>query len=150
MNRSTATALKHRPAVRTALRKVGIAGPALDDLTQRVFLISVERGVRAKAWLVETARKTAANYRGLHRHFREHIELDTVMGAPSRPHDDIELRVQLNRAFRVLSRADQELLVRHFVLGETLVELQPILGLKKSRIAVLVDDARRRFLEGFL
>ena len=130
--------------VRACLRRFGVRGAAVDDLTQDVYVIAYRRHVElTDGWLCETARKLAANYRRLRRHEYEQASVEEARVEPMEP----ELRVDVHRALDELDPVDAELLVRHVLGGESLTEIARDLGLTKGRAYGKLTAARRRFEE---
>ncbi|MDC0746055.1 RNA polymerase sigma factor [Polyangium mundeleinium] len=125
--------LSELAAVQAALRRFGVDGPDVEDLCQDVFVVAIRRGATSGGWLVQTARKLAANHRRLHRHWREVIDLRAVRLASAAPEDGLA-RVHLRCALRRIKDEDRELLVRHVLGGETLAELAEGLGVSKSGV----------------
>src|SRR5690348_6306235 len=83
---------KHQDAVRARLRVAGIQGADLDELFQAVFSVVCRRlsivpldDEEAKYWLLDVARKQAANFRRLYRHIYEVVSTEIVEAAPEDP-----------------------------------------------------------------
>jgi RNA polymerase sigma-70 factor (ECF subfamily) len=132
----------HAEAVRAKLRSLCGDGPEVDDLLQNVFVIAHRKYAKApktpelaRAWLLETARKQAANWHRLFRHTYEVLDVDAVLVATAEP-EDSEAHAALcdlvRRALCDLEEDECELLVRHHVLGETCAELAVWLGLSRA------------------
>jgi len=144
----------HEAAVRAKLRSLCGDGPEVDDLLQNVFIIAHRRYAKvpkapelANAWLLEAARKQAANWHRLFRHTYEVIDLNAVLVAVAEP-EDPEAHAALcdlvRRALRELDPADRELLVRHHVEGETCAELAAWLGLSRAGAGARLHAAEKR------
>src|SRR5689334_20757026 len=117
---------KHQEAVRARLRVAGIQGADLDELFQAVFSVACRRisivpanDEEAKYWLLDVARKQAANFRRLYRHVYEVVNTEIVEAAPEDPDEDTEqsmaLRDAVRQAAAQLSEEDREILLRHDV-----------------------------------
>jgi len=151
---------KHREAIRTKLRVSGVVGADIDELFQSVFSIAVRRVAmvpvdedEAKYWLLDVARKQAANFHRLYRHAYEVVDTEVVEGAAADPDEDTEevfaQRDLVRETTARLSPEDKEILLRHDVAGETLAELAKWLKLTKSGAHARLELARHRFAEAF-
>ncbi|UQA57130.1 RNA polymerase sigma factor [Polyangium aurulentum] len=144
----------HAEDVLAKLRRLGIEGPALDDLLQDVFVVAWRRQAKipkdaadARRWLLDSARKHAANFHRLYRHKYEESEPDAIEAAVAEPVDPeahAELANLVWSALRELACEDAELLWRHEVVGESLTELAVWLGLTKSGAHVRLEQAKER------
>ena len=144
----------HAAAVLAKLRRLGIEGSALDDLLQDVFVVAWRRYAKipkdvagARRWLLDSARKHAANFHRLHRHKYEELNPDAIEAAvaePADPEAHAELSNLVWNALRELACEDAELLWRHEVVGESLTELAVWLGLTKSGVHVRLEQAKER------
>lgn len=138
--------VRYRKAVCTMLRRKGIKGPAVDDLSQEVFVRALMRERVDGLWLLETARRVAANYRRLHVHIYEvqEPEPNFIENTPGPP-EDRDARLGVRRTLRGLTREQRELLVRHELEGVALHELAAEMGLSKSGMHFQVEKARAQF-----
>jgi len=144
----------HAAAVLAKLRRLGIEGPALHDLLQDVFVVAWRRYAKipkdaadARRWLLDSARKHAANFHRLHRHKYEELDPHAIEVARAEP-EDPEAQAELsNLVWSVLRELDEpvrESLVRHHVVGESLEELGARLGLTKSGVHARLQAAEER------
>jgi RNA polymerase sigma-70 factor (ECF subfamily) len=144
----------HAEAVRARLRSLCGDGPEVEDLLQNVFVTVHRKYAKvpgapelARAWLLETARKQAANWHRLYRHTYEVLDLDAVQVAVAEPEDPEAHAALCNLVQRALCELDEderELLVRHHVLGETCAELAAWLGLSKAGAGARLQAAEER------
>jgi RNA polymerase sigma-70 factor (ECF subfamily) len=144
----------HAAAVRAKLRSLCGDGPEVDDLLQNVFVIAHRRYAKvpkapdlANAWLLETARKQAANWHRLFRHTYEVLDLDVVLAAVAEPEDPEAHAVLCDLVWRALcelGEGERALLVRHHVLGETCAELAAWLGLSRAGAGARLQAAEER------
>jgi RNA polymerase sigma factor (sigma-70 family) len=144
----------HAGAVRSVLRRLCDDEATVDDLHQNVFICAYRRRAKvpsdsalAKAWLLDAARKQAANWRRLARHAYEVIDLEAVMKAAAEPEDPqahAELCDLVRCALFELEEGEREVLVRHHVVGETCEELGGGLGLTKSGAHARLRAAEER------
>ncbi|MDC3985970.1 hypothetical protein KEG57_36155 [Polyangium jinanense] len=84
----------HADAILARLRRLGIEGPALEDLLQDVFVIALQRQAKipqdndsARRWLLDAARKLAANFHRVYRHKYEGFRPDAIEAAVAEPED---------------------------------------------------------------
>ncbi|UQA61424.1 RNA polymerase sigma factor [Polyangium aurulentum] len=144
----------HADAVLAKLRRLGIEGPALEDLLQDVFVIALRRQAKipkdndsARRWLFDAARKLAANFHRLYRHKYEALDpdaIDAALAEPEDPEEHIALCNLVRTALRELSSKDVELLRRHAIDGESLPELATWLRITKSGAHVRLERAKER------
>jgi RNA polymerase sigma-70 factor, ECF subfamily len=143
----------HASAVRDKLRTLGLDNPDLEDLLQDTFMVAARKraklpknGKRAKAWLVVTARKLAANWRRLQRHSFETFGLaeviDRAAAEPEDPEGAYIARDLVQYALRRLSAEDRDILVSHGVGGRSVADLAAQLGMTKSGAYVRLQRAR--------
>ncbi len=146
---------EHGKQVRSVLRRMGADAAELPDLVQNVFVAAHRRRAKlprdaegARRWLLNTARKHAANW---HRLFRHHYEVlghpELVLNAPADPIDPeayLGLRELLSCALDGLDAAERRILVLHHLEGEPLVELGKRLGLSKAGAHVRLQKAEER------
>jgi RNA polymerase sigma factor (sigma-70 family) len=145
----------HAKGVLAKLRRLGIEGPALEDVLQDVFVVAWRRYAKipkdsagARRWLLDSARKHAANFHRLHRHKYEELNPDAIEAAvaePADPEAHAERGNLVRRALRELAGEDAELLWRHEVVGESLTEFAVWLDLTKSGAHVRLGQAKKRF-----
>lgn len=140
--------IRGRRNVRAVLRRKGIRGRDVDDLTHEVFVRALESTGVTLGWLCETARRVAANHRRLHRHVVEVLNPKAIDEAPAPPEDG-EARVAVRRALEFVEPEERDLLVRFGLLGEVLTEIAPGMRLSKSGAHVRLEKARGRFRERF-
>ena len=146
---------EHGALVRSVLRRMGANAAELPDLVQNVFAAAHRRRAKlpqdaegARRWLLDAARKLAANWRRLLRHHHEllgHPEL--LRNAPAEPVDPeahLVLRDLLFRALGKLDASERRILVLHHLHGEPLGELGKQLGLTKSGAHVRLQEAEKR------
>lgn len=148
---------RYEEAVRNKLRRCGLEGPDLEELLQAVFCIAHRRAdvvpldyPGARRWLLDVARKEAANWRKRFRHKFEMLDPHAIETAVSQPEDTEELRATISLVHQttaLLSPEDQEILLRHDAAGETLKEIAKRLGLSKSGAHLRLTQARARFIE---
>lgn len=144
----------HAAAVLAKLRRLGIEGPALEDLLQDVFVVAWRRQAKipkdaagARRWLLDSARKHAANFHRLYRHKYEELNPDAIEAAraePADPEAHAELSNLVWSALRELTCEDAELVWRHEIAAESLTELAVWLGLTKSGAHVRLEQAKER------
>ncbi|UQA63222.1 sigma factor [Polyangium aurulentum] len=111
----------HAAAVLAKLRRLGIEEPALEDLLQDVFVVAWRRHAKipkdaagARRWLLDSARKHAANFHRLYRHKYEELNPDAIEAAraePADPEAHAELSNLVRSALRELASEDAELLL---------------------------------------
>jgi RNA polymerase sigma-70 factor (ECF subfamily) len=148
---------EHHKAVRSTFRRLGVDGAEADDLVQNVFVVAQRRIAKlpkdaegAKRWLLDTARKHAANWHRLFRHQYEVLGWDEpldeieVAAEPANPEAHLALRDLVRRAIGKLAKHDREILVRHLVEGESLEELAKQFSRSKSGAHVRVERAAAR------
>ncbi len=142
---------RHAPMVRAAA--VRAASPDPDEAAQAVFIVLIRRANAVPAehlagWLVQTARRIAANQRRgaarRQRHEQEaarmHNDLRTEMPSGEWPEVDA-LRPLLDEGLSRLSPARREALVRYHLAGRTQAEVAAELGCS-------VDAVKTRIHEG--
>lgn len=148
----------HQRAVKATLRRLGVADAALDDLVQNVFVVAHRRVAKlpkdaegARRWILDTARKHAANWHRLYRHHYEVLGCDELVSEtpaePTDPEAQLEFRDLVWRALDKLDDDDRRALVGHHLGGETLSELGALLGLTKSGAHARLQAAEDRFRE---
>jgi RNA polymerase sigma-70 factor (ECF subfamily) len=147
----------HAEAVRQRLQRLGIEEPELEELVQNVFLIALRRysqipknGEDARRWLLDVARKEAANWHRLYRHTYEEVVdpevLVAVLAEPEDRENDIAERELVRLALMELGPVDLDVLRRHDIEGESLQVIADWLGLTKSGAHVRLNHARERFV----
>jgi RNA polymerase sigma-70 factor (ECF subfamily) len=152
--------IKHRKGVKAILRRLGVDGPEVDDLVQNVFLVAQRRIARlskdaddADRWILDVARKQAANWRRLYRHHYEVLGGDELVAEavaePEDPEAQLALRDLVRRALGALDESERQILLRHHVNGESLAELGERLGLTKAGAHVRVQQAEERFVRRY-
>ena len=144
----------HAAAVLAKLRRLGIEGSALDDLLQDVFVVAWRRQAKipkdaadARRWLLDSARKHAANFHRLHRHKYEELDPHAIEAAVAEPEDPEAHLVVCDLIHNALGELDEltrESLVRHHVVGESLDELRARVGLTKSGAHARLQAAEER------
>jgi len=148
----------HREDVTSVLRRLGIAAVEVDDLVQNVFVVAQRRGASlpkhaegAKRWILDVARKHAANWHRLYRHRYEVLGLhDVITRAAAEPIDPeafLALREVVWRALEKLDDDERRVLVGHHLGGETMAELGDLLGLTRSGAHARLQAAEGRFRE---
>ncbi|UQA62935.1 RNA polymerase sigma factor [Polyangium aurulentum] len=150
---------KYVDAVRTKLRRLGLEGPDLEDMVQTVYAVAGRRVAKipkddegSRRWLLDAARKHAANWHRLYRHTYETFDFEAIDRATSEPDDPeqyLELRDLVRRTGMRLDPVDREILLRHDLDGESLQEIARWLGLTKSGAHVRLTQARDRFATAF-
>jgi len=150
---------RNAEAVRIKLRRSGVSEAELEDLAQMVFFAAFRRedvvpedAMLARAWLLDTANRHAANWRRLWRHTREVQDekaIDAALGEP----EDTELRAavvdEVRETMEGLETREREVLMRRFVEGETLQEIGAQVGVSRSTACVWVEAARGRVRQVF-
>ncbi len=157
MSRVEALYRAHAKAVRAELRRRGVGDASAEDLVQEVFLVVHRRHAEipaepniAKQWLLESAKKHAANWRRLFRHRYEKLDMAAVANAVAEPRDPeahAALCDLVCRAFRKLAPPERELIARHHLCGESFSELAGQLCLSRSAVHVRcrrVEECMRR------
>jgi len=142
--------------VRTKLRKSGVSGADLDDLTQSVFSTASRRAAsiprddeQAKRWLLDMARKQAANFRRLYRHTYETSDMRVVREAKAKPEETEEHYAGcelMRKTVDDLGEEEREILLRHDVFGDSLREIAQRFGMTKSGAHIRLHQARERFI----
>jgi RNA polymerase sigma-70 factor (ECF subfamily) len=151
---------KHRDAVRATFRRLAIDGVEADDLVQNVFVVAQRRIAKlpedaedAERWLLDVARKHAANWRRLYRHRYEVLGPDElVMEVPAEPADPeahLALRELFWRTLDALDESERQLLLLYHLRGESLAELGKRLGLTKSGAHARVQGAGEQFVRRY-
>jgi RNA polymerase sigma factor (sigma-70 family) len=148
---------RYHRAVRAKLWRCGLDGPDLDELMQAVFSVAQRRSSfvprddpGARRWLLDVARKEAANWRKRFQHKFEVLEPRFIYHAVAEPRDPeahIAIVNLVHKTTALLSPEDQEILFRHGAAGETLKEIAKRLGLSKSGAHLRLSQARARFIE---
>jgi RNA polymerase sigma-70 factor (ECF subfamily) len=128
-----------------------------DDLAAEVFVIAwrkIPTGLEApRPWLFGVARKVLGNARRTHDRKQSldiHIEAEAQdLRAPKvASHSGaIAIRIDLQRAWNRLSRADQEILALTAWEGLTAAEASEVLHLRRSGAAMRLSRARQRLRE---
>jgi RNA polymerase sigma factor (sigma-70 family) len=141
----------HSSAIRCKLRKLGIRRAWLDDLTQSVLLTAVRKGAprdprEERRFLLEIARKHAANWRRLHCHLYKTVSLEALKDEPIDETTDIELQMLVREGLGRLSPEEREW-VEAFGAGESLREIGRERGIPKSTVQVHSAQARMRARE---
>ena len=106
----------------------------------------------SRRWLLDAARKHAANWHRLYRHTYETFDfeaIDRATSEPENPETYLELRDLVRRTGMRLDPVDREILLRHDLDGESLQEIARWLGLTKSGAHVRLTQARDRFATAF-
>lgn len=135
--------IAHRADVTATLRRMGVAAAELDDLVQDVFIVAHRRIANvpkdaegAKGWLLDTARKLAANWHRLRRHRYEvlgwHHVIANLAAEPADPEAYLVLRDIVRRALSKLKDDDRLILVLYHLEVESAEELGERFGLTKS------------------
>lgn len=145
----------HGREVKSTLRRLGVYGVEAEDLVQNVFLAAHRKRAKlpedaesARRWLLDAARKYAANWHRLFRHqyevlgFDEHL-LETV-AEPADPEAYLVLRDLVLRALDELDEAERGILVAHHVLGKSLSELHEERRVTRSGAHAQLQRAERR------
>jgi RNA polymerase sigma-70 factor, ECF subfamily len=145
--------------VRQKLQKLGLEGLDLDDMVQTVYTVAGRRMSQipkdeegSRRWLLDVARKHAANWHRLYRHTFEMLDVEAVDYALSLPEDPeayLALRDLVHETSRRLDPIDREVIMRHDVEGESLQEIADWLGITKSGAHVRLNLARERFIAMF-
>ncbi|UQA57029.1 RNA polymerase sigma factor [Polyangium aurulentum] len=149
---------EHRKAVRSALRRSGVAAVEVDDLVQNVFVVAQRRIAKlpkdaedAKRWLLDAARKHAANWHRLYRHKYEVLGWDEfemeVAAEPADPEAYLALRDGVWRALDELDESERWILISYHLGGETLQACGAKLGLTKSGSYMRLQAAKERMRE---
>jgi len=147
--------LEHGKQVRSVLRRMGIDSAELPDLVQKVFMAAHRRRAKlprdaegAKRWLLEAARKHAANWHRLIRHHYEvlgcHVLVLNTPAEPVDPEAHLVLRDLLLRALGKLDEVERQILVLYYLEGEPLRELGKQLGITKSGAHIRLQAAKER------
>ncbi|MDI1450797.1 sigma-70 family RNA polymerase sigma factor [Polyangium sp. 6x1] len=143
----------HSAAIRARLRWFGLSGATLEDLHQEVFVIVLRRvediPEDASAWLVQVARWVITNHRRRRRNISEVLDAEAGMGAPALA-EDVELRELVRRGLEELGDAERQLVIRHDLHGETVVEISGELGLTTRRGYGRLYAGRERLRRIFL
>ncbi|UQA55549.1 RNA polymerase sigma factor [Polyangium aurulentum] len=146
---------EHRKAMKAALRRLSIDGVDADDLVQNIFYVAHQRSAKlpqdaegVKRWLLDVARKHAANWHRLSRHQCEVLgRHELVIGAaadPADPEAHLALRDIIGRALGKLDEDERRILMLHHMGGATMQELGELLGLTKSGAHVRLRTAEER------
>jgi RNA polymerase sigma factor (sigma-70 family) len=146
---------EHRKSVKAILRRVGVDGPEVDDLVQNVFVVAQRRIAKlpkdaeeAERWILDVARKQAANWRRLYRHHYEVLGGDELIAEavaePADPEAHLVLRDRVWRALGKLDASERRILIGHHLGGETMEELGELLGLTKSGAYARLQRAEKR------
>jgi RNA polymerase sigma-70 factor, ECF subfamily len=133
----------HEKEVKSTLRRFGARGAEANDLVQNVFLAAHLRLAKlpkdaedARLWLLDTARKLAANWRRLSRHRYEVLGCDELVrvavAEPEDPEVHLALRDLVLRALDQLDEPERRILVAHHVSGKSLSELREECGVTRS------------------
>jgi RNA polymerase sigma-70 factor (ECF subfamily) len=148
----------HGEAVRTKLRKLGVSGPDLNEMVQTVFSVAQRRRKEmprdkngARRWLLDVARKHAANWHRLYRHYYETLDapeiIENALARPEDPEREFAIIDVVQKTMSRLSPEDQEVLILHDIDGASLRQIAEMLNLTKSGVHVRLTRARERFLE---
>jgi DNA-directed RNA polymerase specialized sigma24 family protein len=142
--------------VRTKLRKAGIPEQWLEDLVQTVFLTAlgkrtIPRGHSPlRRWLMDIARKHAANWRRLHRRFYEVISFECLREEPIDPAVDVERSFMVAEGVGRLEPEERDVCLV-YADGASWREVAEAWGVCKARAhavgAPLVRRARKKLLE---
>lgn len=145
----------HQRAVKATLRRLGVADAELDDLVQNVFIVAQRRVAKvpkdaegARRWILDTARKLAANWHRLYRHHYEVLGCDQLVSeTPAEPTDPeayLAARDLVWCALDALEEPERRILVLYHLGGQSLGELGKQLGLTRAGAHARVQRAERR------
>lgn len=148
----------HREEVTSTLDRLGVAAVELDDLVQNVFVVALRRIAKiptnaegARRWVLDVARKQAANWRRLRRHRYEVLGGDDVIAkVAAEPIDPEAFLARRDVVWRALDKLDDDerrVLVRYHLGGATLSEIGELIGLTKSGAHARLQTAENRFRE---
>lgn len=152
--------LAHADAVRARLRRLGFEPDDVDDLCQDVFETALAPGSSfaehekgsARRWLLDTARKLAANERRLFRHEYEVRDIRAVNYAIAEPEDperEMALRELVHKATSKLDGTDRIIVIYYHLEGASLRELANALRVRRSTAFVRMRKVTVR-LRGIL
>ncbi|UQA59966.1 sigma-70 family RNA polymerase sigma factor [Polyangium aurulentum] len=141
-------------AVASVLCHLGVDSAEVEDLTQNVFVVAHRRRAKlpkdaegARRWLLEAARKHAANWRCLFRHQYEVLGYELVLqavGEPEDPEAHLALRDVVFRALDQLDEPEREILVLYHLVGESLEKLGALFALTRSGAYARLQTAEER------
>lgn len=145
----------HGKEVRSTLRRLGVDGVEAEDLVQNVFLAAHRKRAKlpedaesARRWLLDAARKHAANWHRLFRHQYEALGCDEhlleIVAEPADPEAYLALRDFVLRALDELNEAERGILVAHHVIGKSLSELHEGRCVTRSGAYAQLQRAEKR------
>jgi RNA polymerase sigma factor (sigma-70 family) len=137
----------HTEAIRVKLRKAGVPQVWLEDLTQSVLLTWLQKGPRGpvsreRRWLLEVARKMAANWRNRHARFYEVLGAEDLL-EPADERIDLERQTMVREALATVPPWERAV-VEALAEGCVLSELAERFGVTKSGVHVWVRAIRER------
>ncbi len=151
----------HASQVRRHLFAFGVHPNDLDDLSQEVFLVVMDKGetfeqiARIDLWLREICRKVAAGHRrrgGRQRELSADYTPDAIEdGAPTQSaaleqREDTE---QLHRAIHALDEEARDLIAMHELGGLPLVDLATLVERDRKTVRKRLEEANRRLIRLF-
>jgi len=138
----------HGSFLGAALRRFGVFGADVDDLSQEVFLLAYRRwgtleleGIRRWLWVV--AANVARNHRRLSRHRCEVLMPEPpegVVAAFDPIFVDVERR--LSRRYWRMSRKLRQVFDRYELRGQTVKAISAELGVKEAAVYMRLEMAR--------
>jgi RNA polymerase sigma-70 factor (ECF subfamily) len=145
----------HAEAVESVLLRLVADVVEVDDLLQDVFATAHRKRARvpsnaehAKSWLLDVARKKAANWRRLFRHTHEVLGCPAVVrravAEPGDPEAHLALCNFVLHVLEELEEPERRILVLHHVVGETLEELGAQFGVTRSAAHARLEKAEKR------
>jgi len=138
----------HGSFVGAALRRSGVGGADVEDLSQEVFLLAYRRwgtleldGIRR--WLWTVAVNIAKNHRRLSRHRREILMPQPPEGAvPGFDPASVDVSRRFTRRYRKMSRKLRQVFDRYELRGQSIRSIAAELGVKESAVYARVKMAR--------
>jgi RNA polymerase sigma factor (sigma-70 family) len=148
--------IEYADMVRAKLRRLHVEPEDIDDLCQSVFEIASRKRKKipgdlddARGWLLDAARKLAANDRKLWRRKFEVRDARAIAAAIATPEDPEAfycLQHVVRAALRALDPLAAALLVVHHVEGCSLSEIAKARGVSKSWTHLQIEDAEAQFI----
>lgn len=152
---------RHAPDVARLLRRLGVRGPAVEDLVQQVFLVVHRKGgfeqgaAKPMTWLRAIAVRVAADHRKGERRSpidADEIAVEETASAAANPEEAIvshEDREGLAGALAVLSFAHRVVFVLFELEHESFETIARILGIPTGTVGSRLTAARERVLEHY-
>lgn len=152
---------RHAVDVARLLRRLGVRGPAVEDLVQQVFLVVHRKGgfeqgaAKPMTWLRAIAVRVAADHRKGERRSRidaDELAVEETASAAANPEEAIvshEDREGLAGALAVLSFAHRVVFVLFELERESFETIARILGIPTGTVGSRLTAARERVLEHY-